>query len=200
MERSYIVKANTDLPVDALLLEQARKLDPQALTTIFDTYFERLYRYAYHYVNSPEAAQDVAAETLRRLLETLHAGHSPDCLSAWLYRVAHNLAIDSIRRGSQDPVVQIDSDLPIADESNTEHEAEVRLEQQQMRLALAQLTREQRDVVVMKFLEGYSNAEVSEFLHRPEGAVKSIQHRALAALRRILGKMKGSDLTQGLAV
>ncbi len=169
------------------VLDQACVLDSQALEQIYDAYFERLYRYAYRYVDSPEAAQDIASETLRRLLEALHKGYSPTQLSVWLYRVAHNLAIDTIRRRPPGEIVALDPDLVQADTSDTESATEARLDQQRVRVALSQLTPDQKDVVILKFIQGYTNAEVSVLINKPEGAVKSLQHRALVALRRALG-------------
>ncbi|MCL5996289.1 MAG: RNA polymerase sigma factor [Chloroflexi bacterium] len=174
---------------DTILLDRARALDPQALGQIYDAYFERLYRYAYHFVDSPEAAQDIAAETLRRLLEVLHKGQSPQHLSVWLYRVAHNLAIDIIRRHPPGTVVSLDAGLDHVDLTETENVTEARMMRTQVRAALAGLTPDQQNVVVLKFLEGYSNAEIGELINKPEGAVKSLQHRALAALRRALNSV-----------
>ena len=190
---SFVLWAKTldhDIAVnsDNQLLDRARALDAQALGQIYDAYFERLYRYAFHFVESSAVAQDIASETLQRLLEALHKGRGPEHLSAWLYRVAHNLAIDSIRKYPPGSLVPLDPAMAEADGCSTESMTELRMRQDRIRAALAQLTPDQRQVVIMKFLEGYSNAEIGSLIDKPEGAIKSLQHRALAALRKILRK------------
>lgn len=171
---------------DETLLHRARAFDEQALGQIYNAYFERLYRYAYRFVGDVDSAQDIAAETLRRLLEALRDGRAPNHLGAWLYRVAHNLAMDQHRQRPAEGIVSLEPDLDQADEADTEADSEQRLAQERVRAALAQLTPEQQNVVVLKFLEGYSNAEVGALMNKPEGAIKSLQHRALAALKRAL--------------
>jgi len=171
---------------DEILLNRARAFDEQALGQIYDAYFERLYRYAYRFVGDMASAQDIASETLQRLLEALRDGRAPNHLGAWLYRVAYNLAMDQYRRRPAQGIVSLEPDLDQADEADTEGDSERRLAQEKVRAALAQLTPEQQNVVVLKFVEGYSNAEVGALMNKPEGAVKSLQHRALAALKRAL--------------
>jgi RNA polymerase sigma-70 factor (ECF subfamily) len=185
-------RLNQDIAInsDTQLLERARTLDPQALGQIYDAYFERLYRYAFHFVDNPALAQDIAAEALRRLLEALHKRRGPEHLSVWLYRVAHNLAIDAIRKQPPGAVVALDLCAAAADGPGTEAMMEQHLQQDHIRAALAQLTPDQRQVLILKFLEGYSNAEIGALINKPEGAIKSLQHRALAALRKALGKDK----------
>ena len=171
---------------DEILLNQARAFDELALGQIYDAYFERLYRYAYRFVGDVETAQDIAAETLRRLLEALRDGRTPNQLGAWLYRVAHNLAIDQYRQRPAEGLVSLEPDLDQADEADTEADSEHQLAQERVRQALGRLTPEQQNVVVLKFIEGYSNAEVGALMNKPEGAIKSLQHRALATLKRAL--------------
>jgi len=171
---------------DEILLNRARAFDEHALGEIYDAYFERLYHYAYRFVGDVDSAQDIAAETLRRLLEGFRDGRAPNHLGAWLYRVAHNLAMDQHRHRPAEGIVSLEPDLDQADEADTEADSEQRLAQEKMRAALAQLTPEQQNVVVLKFMEGYSNAEVGVLMNKSEGAIKSLQHRALAALKRAL--------------
>jgi len=176
---------------DAAMLERARAFDEQALGQIYDAYFERLYRYAYRFVGDVQVAQDVASESLRRLLEELYAGRAPHHLAAWLYRVTYHLTVDLHRKRAPGEMLSLDSDMEHPSEADTEADLEERLKQARVRAALAQLTPDQQNVIVLKFLEGYSNTEVSLLMNKPEGAIKSLQHRALAALRRALGHEAG---------
>ena len=123
---------------DSDLLRRAREFDPQALGQIYDAYFERLYRYAYRFVDSPEAAQDIASEALRRFLEALRDRRGPNRhLAAWLYRVARNLAVDAHRRAAPGGTVSLDPELDRASDADTEAAAELRIARAQMRDALA---------------------------------------------------------------
>ena len=171
---------------DSSLLNRAKAFDEQALGQIHDAYFERLYRYAYHLVGDADSAQDIASEALQRLLEALRDGRAPNHLGAWLYRVAHNLAMDQYRQRPAEGLVSLEPDLDQADEADTEADSEHRLAQEKVRQALERLTPEQQNVVVLKSMEGYSNAEVGALMNKPEGAIKSLQHRALVALKRAL--------------
>jgi RNA polymerase sigma-70 factor (ECF subfamily) len=170
--------------MDDALLQRAHALDEEALTHIYNAYFERLYRYAYRFVSDGDTAQDIAAETLLRWLTALRDGRPPRNLGAWLYRVAHNLAMDVHRRRPSGGTVPLDPELIQTEGSDTRMDMEGRLTRARVRAAVLELTPEQQDVIVLKFLEGYSNSEVAALMDRSEGAIKALQHRALAALRR----------------
>lgn len=172
--------------IDKALLERARAFDEQALGQIYDAYFERLCRYAYRWVDDAEAAQDIAAEALLRWLNALGHGRAPDNLGAWLYSVAHNLAMDAYRKHPPGRTVRLEPELIQLQGPDVQADVEQQLARAQVRRAMARLTPEQQKVVVLKFLEGYSNSEVSALMDKPVGAIKSLQHRALAALRRVL--------------
>lgn len=172
--------------IDDALLERARAFDEQALGQIYDAYFVRLYRYARRWVDEGEAAQDIAAEALLRWVKAMRAGRAPDNLGAWLYRVAHNLAMDTYRKHPPGRTVLLDPGLIQLPGSDLEADMEEQLARKRLHKAMARLTPEQQKVIVLKFLEGYSNSEVSTLMDKPVGAIKSLQHRALAALRRML--------------
>lgn len=194
---SYWAKAltsGTDVNTDSKLSEQARALDPDALGQVYDAYFERLYRYAYRFVDCPETAQDIASETLHRLLEALYKGSGPDDLAHWLFRVAHNLAIDTIRKRPANGIISLEPDIAADSAENTETLAESHLEQERIRFAMRQLTDDQQNVVILKYMEGYSNDEISNLIHKPSGAIKSLQHRALGALRHALSKPRRDNI------
>ena len=165
------------------LLTQAGQFDSCALAEIYDIYSPRLYRYAMRLLGDDCAAEDCVSETFSRFLKALQAGKGPrDYLQAYLFRTAHNLVVDHYRR--QSPTEELDEDLPQAE--TTENIAEDNLRQSRVRAALHKLTEDQQQVVALKFLEGWENEEIARALHKPIGAVKSLQHRALAQLQKIL--------------
>jgi len=165
------------------LLTKAGQFDTRALTEIYDLYSPRLYRYAMRLLGDDCAAEDCVSETFSRFLKALQAGKGPrDYLQAYLFRTAHNLVVDHYRR--QPLVEELDDDLPQAE--TTEGVAEEDMRQSRVRAALLKLTEDQQQVVSLKFLEGWENEEIAHALHKPVGAVKSLQHRALAQLQKFL--------------
>ena len=165
------------------LLTQAGQFDTRALAEIYDLYSPRLYRYAMRLLGDSNAAEDCVSETFSRFLKALHAGKGPrDYLQAYLFRTAHNLMVDHYRR--QPTTEELDDDLPQLE--TTEETADLNLRQRRVRDALHQLTEDQQQVVSLKFLEGWDNEAVAKALNKPVGAVKSLQHRALVQLQKLL--------------
>lgn len=157
--------------------------DRAALAAAYDQYHPPIYRYVYRQVGEVETARDLAAETFRRLLAAVQQGHGPgENLKAWLYQVAHNLVIDYYRRQKHRAHLPLTEEL-VDGNDDPVLSAELRLSAGQVRAALQRLTPEQRQVIVLKYLEGMDNAEVAAIMGKPTGAVKSLQHRALVALR-----------------
>jgi RNA polymerase sigma-70 factor (ECF subfamily) len=165
------------------LLTQAGQFDTRALTEIYDLYSPRLYRYAMRLLGDANTAEDCVSETFSRFLKALQAGKGPrDYLQAYLFRTAHNLVADHYRR--QPLTEELGDDLPELE--STEGIADLNLSQRRVRAALLQLTEDQQQVVALKFLEGWDNEAVAKALNKPVGAVKSLQHRALAQLQKLL--------------
>jgi len=171
---------------DVKLLQQVRNFDREALTAVYDQYHPLLYRYIIRQVNDAETARELTAVVFERFLAALKNGNGPETqLKAWLYRTAHNLVIDHYRR-------QVHRNhLPLADmlpsHSATPCQlAELHLLGEQVIIALQTLTPAQQQVITLKFLEGFSNAEVAALMEKPIGAVKALQHRGLARLQQIL--------------
>lgn len=171
---------------DQRLLSLAKQLDQQTLVDIFDTYSPGIYRYALRLLGEPDLAQECMSETFGRFLAALHHGKGPDeYLRAYLYRIAHNWITDTYRR-QPPPTLPIDERLACDTSDEPPGIFTEELERQGVRAALALLTPEQRQVITLKYLEDWQNEEIARALNKPVGAVKSLQHRALAALRRIL--------------
>ena len=171
-------------------LVQAQQFDQETLTQIYDDYHIPLYRYIYRRVGNVETAQDLAADVFKRLLRALHQGQSPKReIRAWLYRTAHNLVIDHYRRQQHRQHLPL-YDGVVSTEDNPERTVELHIQADILRTAIQELTPDQQQVITLKFLEGFKNQEVATILNKPVGAVKSLQHRALAALQRQLSLMR----------
>jgi RNA polymerase sigma-70 factor (ECF subfamily) len=169
---------------------KATALDHSALVAIYDEYHEALYRYVYRQVQDVETARDLVAEVFRRLLQAVQYKRGPErSPKAWLYRTAHNIVVDHYRSRQIRQHLPLDERM-IADGEDPAKLAEDHLTAETVRSALNHLTPEQRQVIALKFLAGFDNQEVAAVVDKPIGAVKSLQHRGLAALRRQLRPAK----------
>jgi RNA polymerase sigma-70 factor (ECF subfamily) len=112
-------------------------------------------------------------------------------LLAWLYTIARNLVADTYRQKGKAhhlPLDEADSHGNNGDDESPVRHTERRLQAECLAAAMRHLTEEQRRVVLLKFMEGFSNAQVAGVLKKTEGAVKALQHRALHSLRRAMAR------------
>lgn len=171
---------------DREILDGVLQCDLAALAEMYDRYSPGIYRYAMRLLGDDSLAEECVAETFARVLKALRAGQGPrDYLQAYLYRIAHNWITDQYRRQPPESL-ELDQREAAGDTAETENAVEGRMEQERVRLALRALTTEQRLVIMLKYYEGWANDEVAAALQKPVGAVKALQHRAVAALRRAL--------------
>lgn len=148
----------------------------------YDLYAAQVYRYIYHRLGNQPLAEDLTSEVFVRFLR---AHVMPTYPVAYLYRCALNVIIDYLRRNPAffEPL----DDRVIAQYGDPAKIAEIEAERVRLRRAILRLTPDQQQAIVLKYVEGLSNAEIARVLGRPEGAVKALQHRALSSLRNLLG-------------
>jgi RNA polymerase sigma-70 factor (ECF subfamily) len=173
---------------EAFLIERARHFDLKAVGQLYRLYVEDIYRYVAVRVSDAASAEDITSEVFLRALESLESFEYRGIpFSAWLYRIARDRVVDHYRKMSrQQNTVALDDSLSCA--ADTPERAALKgLEAGELRAALDCLTEDQRLVVILRFLEHKSLADVARTLGKSEGSIKSLQHRALAALSRILG-------------
>ncbi len=162
----------------------ANVYDRQALAGIYDKHSPGIFRYAYRLLGDQDLAEECVAETFSRFLHVLHGGRFPENVQAYLYRVAHNWITDSYRRGPH--FEELDTEMHADPQHNPAHVALQNIEQERVRAALWRLPSEQRLVVAMRFLEDRSHEEAAAILGKTVEATRALQHRAVAALRRML--------------
>ena len=171
---------------DSVRLHKAQSFDRNTLGGIYDEYHPQLYGYIYRRVGDVEIARDLTADVFRRFLQAAANGNGPsENLRAWLYSVAHNIVIDHYRRRQKMPGHPLEESLLVADDDPGQA-AERRQQNEKVRAAIGRLTPDQQQIIGLKFLEGLSNQEVATISGKTVGAVKALQHRALASLRRYL--------------
>jgi RNA polymerase sigma-70 factor (ECF subfamily) len=169
-----------------LLLKKARQYDQNALAKIYDLYSDALYAYAFKHVGKSQVAEDLVAEAFSRFLKALERGGGPkDHLRAYLYRITHNLITDTYRR-EPPPPLELEEEL-LPDEGTDPGNVVVEMQDaDRVRNALRLITPEQSQVISLRFLEGWSSLEIAQAMDKSLGSIKSLQHRGLAALQRIL--------------
>lgn len=173
---------------EAALLERAKAYEPDALGVLYDQYSGRIYSYIYHRVGNPGLAEDLTGQVFVRMLEAIQNQRAwQSSFSGWLYRIAHNLVVDHFRRNKRTTQVSLDDAPDISSPKGDPVEtAEEVLTQEQLQGAIGQLTPEQAQVIVLRFLEGLSIVEAALVMEKTEGAIKALQYRAVIALREIL--------------
>ena len=170
------------------LIQLARRGDAAACATLYDRHYDTVYRYCYYHVGDVPLAQDLTGEVFVRMVENLDrfdVRGRP--LLAWLYAIARNLIADTYRKSGQAQQLPLNEAQAVGEDTLTQR-VELRLLAEDLVAALTCLTEEQRQVILLKFVLNHNNAEVARMLGKPHGAIKSLQHRALAALRRALEK------------
>jgi RNA polymerase sigma-70 factor, ECF subfamily len=168
------------------LLRRASQLDTKALAEIYDTHSPGIYRYTVRLLGDVTLAEDCVAETFARFLKSLQARRGPrEHLQAYLYRIAHNWIVDMYRNNDHKQTVEL-SDALRSEADLPEEDAAKHIRQKEVRKAIRSLTPDQQKVISLKYLEEWNNEEVAYALKKPVGAVKSIQHRALQSLHKLL--------------
>ncbi|MEI7645348.1 MAG: sigma-70 family RNA polymerase sigma factor [Chloroflexales bacterium] len=176
------------------VIRQAQQGDQRAFDMIYDRFADPIFRYVYARCGDVSATEDLLGDLWVRVVERLASFRPPpsgveQAFAAWLYRIAHNLVIDSFRRKSAG---NIPLDPNISDREPTPDEHAISSDERRtLHAAIAKLTPDQREVVLLRFIEERSNAEVAVLTGRSEGAVKVMQHRALGALAKLLGGSRG---------
>jgi RNA polymerase sigma-70 factor (ECF subfamily) len=175
------------------ILARASQGDREAFGSLYEQYVERIFNYVYYRTGNVHDAEDLTARVFYRAMH--HIQNYTDRgvpFSAWLYRIAHNLIANWHRDRSRH------QEIPLDDAPSLHYKGdppETALLQGQDREALLKLIRhlpaERQHLLILKFVENMSNTEIGEIMNRSEGAVKSLYHRTLLALREELEK---SDL------
>jgi RNA polymerase sigma-70 factor (ECF subfamily) len=167
------------------LVERAQQSDRAALEELYLLHFDRIYSYLHMSVGSRHDAEDLTTQTFVKMLESIRRFRWQSVpFSAWLFRIAHNLAMDHFRASRRwQPEEEIPESVQ-GEETSAEEQALESMGEAGMLELIERLSPEQRQVLTLKFVFRFSNGEAAAILGKTEGAVKSLQHRALASLQR----------------
>jgi RNA polymerase sigma-70 factor, ECF subfamily len=178
------------------IIAKAQRNDQAAYEHIYNRYVDALYRYLYARCNNAALAEEALGDLWLRVVQYLPQFQIPSqgvdpAFTSWLYRIARNLSIDTMRKDRRNGDVL--PDTLASPEPDLEDSVLAQDEQHSLRMAMEQLTVEQREVIHLRFHEDRTSAEVAVLTGRTESAVKALQHRALGALARALGTQRHTE-------
>ncbi len=168
------------------LVERAVRRDPEAFGELYDRHVVRVYRHIYYLVGSPAEAEDLTAQTFLQAWEAIERYQIRGApFVSWLLRIAHNLAV-SYLRSKRERAQLHDGIVDEGTRRDPEAVAEQKADEERVREAILGLRDEQRQVIILRFVEDLEYPEVAQIIGKSVAAIRVIQHRALNALRRRL--------------
>jgi RNA polymerase sigma-70 factor, ECF subfamily len=167
----------------------------EAFSALYERYVNRIYNYIYYRTGNPHEAEDLTSRVFHRALHHIERYDNRGVpFSAWLYRIAHNLVANWHRDNSRRREVPLE-DYTQHPQRSQAPEASVVVNQdlEDMLKVIRRLPSDRQQLLILKFVEGLSNAEVAMIMRRSEGAIKSLYHRTLLALRDELSNMEPGE-------
>lgn len=179
---------------DEALIAQAAAGDETAVITLYQQHKTAVYNYVYYRLGGNQMmAESITADVFTRMVAQLprfvYRGRP---FLAWLYTIARHCVADHHRQSGRAQLQPL-SDQHLDKTAGPEQQAHLSLETDRLLQAIHQITEDQRDVIILRFIEGHSVAETAELLDKTEGAVKTLTRRALAALRRNMEADRNPD-------
>ena len=180
---------------DEALVAQAQA-DPAAFGPLYERHVRAVYNYVFYRLGNVHEAEDVTAKVFYQALTHLHGYASRGVpFSAWLFRIAHNLVANWYRDTRRRRTFSLDDACLERPDGQKEldQQAVDREGEQELRRILGGLSPERQQLVVLKYVQGMSNAEIGTIMGRSEGAVKALLHRTLLSLRAEIVRNRQSD-------
>lgn len=168
------------------LVKRAIDGDVETFGELYSIYLDRIYRYVFYQVHNKVTAEDLTEEIFIKAWRGIGKYRwKGQPFSAWLYRIAHNHVIDYFRTSRQHQ--PLDREIP-ADGDQPQQELETKQIQQSLLRAISSLPQQQKQVIILKFIEDLDNRAIERIMGKSQGAIRVMQMRALAALRQILNE------------
>ncbi|MEW6717233.1 MAG: sigma-70 family RNA polymerase sigma factor [Chloroflexota bacterium] len=170
------------------LVRQAQADDENAFARLYDAYLARIYRYVYFRVTDDQIAEDITSQVFLKAWENLkryQIGSSP--FVSWLYRIARNAVIDHYRTHRSTIALEEVTSAHADSAEDLDEQIDRHFEARELRLALQQLTGEQQQVLILKFIAGLSTPEIARQMGKRQGAIRALQMRALQSLAKTMG-------------
>jgi RNA polymerase sigma-70 factor (ECF subfamily) len=166
------------------------KSNPEAFGELYRKYADRIYNYHYRHTSNRVEAEDLTSRTFYRALRSLHRYRETGAsFQAWLFRIAHNLVVNWYRdsKAHQNISIDVENPLPLRAPRPSPESRIADVETQQALLSVIEaLPEDRKTLILLKFVEHMTNAEIGEVLGRTEGAIKALYHRTLISLRKVM--------------
>src|SRR3990172_2879037 len=164
-------------------VRRVKEFQREAWDVLYDTYFPKMYRYLYVRIGHRDVAEELAAEVFEQACRGVHRFQYRGVpFASWLYRVAHNVMVDWQRRQKRNREVPV-----LGDFAGGSHIDRIDA-RDELAKALSTLTREQRQVLLLRHIEGHSAASAGALMGKKENAIRALEFRALASLRRAMSR------------
>ncbi len=163
------------------VVRRAKKGDENNKEKLFGYIYQKIYRFIYYRTNNKTEAEDLTGDVILKIAKALP--RQKGNFNSWIYKIARNTVIDYYRRNSvrksNVSVQEMPGELPNGREDFTEQI----LNEESLKEAMKFLPERQKEVIILKFIEGYKNREIAKIIGASEGAVKLLQFRALRKMR-----------------
>lgn len=182
---------------EEMALVERAKYDPQAFGILYERHVDRIYTYIYYRTGNQQDAEDLTAKTFFKALDNIKRYHNRGLpFAAWLYRIAHNLTANWHRDHGKRAELSLEEQIALSQaSSNPERQALAVEEREALLRAIRRLPGDRQQLLLLKFAEAMSNAQIGKIMGRSEGAIKSLYHRTLSALREDLSTREfGRDM------
>ena len=168
------------------LVQRAQQGDKEAFARLYESHFNKIYRYVALKIGNKTEAEDMTQQVFLKALQSISSFKWKGThFAAWLFRIAHNLVVDHLRKKSKVVTTPLDDSLTSGGD-NPQLVTEHRLNIEQLVSATKRLTKAQREVISLRFAGELPVAKVAKVMGKNEGAVKALQHSAILALRKTL--------------
>jgi RNA polymerase sigma-70 factor (ECF subfamily) len=168
------------------LIRRAQQGEVDALAELYRRHASTIFRYFAFRTHDLAVAADLTGEVFLKMVEGLNGYVDRGVpFVAWLFHIARARMADHYRHSARHPTTSL-SDLVVDKGANPESEAADQADLRRLAEGLSRLTDEQKRVIQLRFIEGYSLEEAARIMNKTTGAVKALQHRALQSLARQL--------------
>lgn len=173
------------------LIERA-KTDPDAFGELYEIYVKRIFNYVYYRTGNVHEAEDLTSRVFQRALQHIpRYTHRGVPFSAWLYRIAHNLVVNWHRDRKRRNFVPLEDVVISSSAGDAPESLAVEQEDKDILLkAIRRLPDDRQQLLILKYIERISNVEIGVIMGRSEGAIKSLYHRTLIALREEIERIR----------
>ncbi len=174
------------MKADAQKITEARRSLEAKLGSLYKEYYDKIARYAFVRIGNRTDAEDIAGEVFLKALKSIESYEDRGIpMQAWLFTIAHNMTVDYLRKKSIRKTVDIDS-VTVESGRSLEAIVETSVNIERVKKAMEQLSRQQREVLSLRFFGGMTSGEVGQILGKSDGAVREMQRAAIEKLRQLL--------------